>query len=112
MSTITLPRTHHLEAPSAAGSPSEARRLLRCLEMWPFLRIERRGLRAFLYGAVGGGLIGTLDLRAGTLRADVGPDLAVRVDLADAASRNAAEALLRRRVDRERFGPQQRMASP
>jgi len=88
----------------------EARRLLRDLGSWPFVRIERRGARAFLYGAVGGDRFGTLDLRTGALAVDLDAD--VRVDVTDAASRRAAEALIRRRVDAERFMPQLRVASP
>jgi hypothetical protein len=114
--------------PSADGSPAESSRLLRRLDAWPFLRIERRGQRAVLYGSVRHQVIGTLDLRTGTLTADVGPDLSrelreshprlqvtrrgVRLDVTDAGSRMAAEALVRWRVDLERFAPQWREASP
>jgi hypothetical protein len=89
---------------------TEARRLLRDLGSWPFLRIERRGPRALLYGAVAGDRFATLDLSTGALTVD--PDMGVGVDVVDAESRRAAEALIRRRVDLERFAPQLREASP
>ena len=89
---------------------SEAGRLLCDLGSWPFVRVERRGARAFLYGAVGGDRFGTLDLSTGALAVDL--DAGVRLDVIDAASRRAAEALIRRRVDVERFMPQLREASP
>ena len=89
---------------------TEARRFLCDLRSWPWLRMERRGARAFLYGAVAGDLFGTLDLSTGALAVDL--DAGVVVDVIDAESRRAAEALIRRRVDAERFAPQMREASP
>jgi hypothetical protein len=113
---------------SADGSLAEPRRLLRRLDSWPFVRIERRGVRAVLYGGVGDRVIGTLDVRTGMLTADLGPDLSrqllenhpqlqgtsrgVCLGVTDAASRMAAEALVRWRIDVERFAPQWREASP
>ena len=87
---------------------NQAHLLLRSLASWPFLRVERRGARAFLYGDVTDQLFGTLDLSTGSLAVDRG----VRLDLIDAASRVAAEALIRRRIDIECFMPQMRVASP
>jgi hypothetical protein len=103
-------------------------RLLRRLDALPFLRIERRGVRAVLYGADRDQRIGTVDVSTGTLTVDVGPDLrgpllerhpelrlangGVRLDVTDAARRVAAEDLVRWRIGLERFGPQWREASP
>lgn len=87
---------------------TEAQTLLRSLQSWPFVRVEQRGARAFLYGTVADDLFGTLDLVTGSLAAERG----ARLEVIDAASRNAAEALIRRRIDGERFAPQQREASP
>jgi hypothetical protein len=86
----------------------EAQRLLDCLRSWPFLRVERCGTRALLYGTMGDKLFGTVDLITGLLTVEHGACL----DLGDAASRQAAEALIRRRIDAERFEPQQLDASP
>jgi hypothetical protein len=80
------------------------------LRSWPFVRIEQRGPRAFLYGAMDGDLFGTLDLSTGALALDLDADL--HIDVTDDDSRRAAEALIRRCVDRERFSPQLRAASP
>jgi hypothetical protein len=89
---------------------TEAWRFLCDLRSWPYVRIERRGARAFLYGVIAGDLFGSLDLGTGAMAVD--PDTGARVDVVDAESRRAAEALIRRRVDAERFAPQLREASP
>jgi hypothetical protein len=110
------------------GSPAEPGRLLRRLDASPFIRVERRGRRAVLHVSDRDRVIGALDLWTGTLTAVVAPDLSrqllahdprlqvtrrgVRVDVTDAGSRMAAEALVRWRVDLERFAPQWREASP
>src|SRR5690242_18900522 len=87
--------------PRPATGAAEAHALLRCLQSWPFVRVERRGRRALVYGAVAGDLFATLDLRTGALAIHVGAG--ARLEVCDAASRAAAEALIRRGVDRERF---------
>jgi hypothetical protein len=103
-------------------------RLLCRLDAWPFLRIERRGVRVVLYGGDRDEPIGTVDARTGTLTVEVRPDLrgpllechpelqlangGVRLEVTDAERRVAAESLVRWRIGLERFAPQWREASP
>jgi hypothetical protein len=103
-------------------------RLLRRLDASPYVRVDRRGVHAVLYGYDRDQPIGTVDVRTGTLTVDVPPDLlgqlleshpglqvtsgGVRLDVTDDERGRAAEALVRRRIDLERFGPQWREASP
>ena len=103
-------------------------RLLRRLEDWPFLRIERRGVRAVLYEGDRDQPIGTVDLCTGTLTLEVRTDLrgtllerhpqlqltrsGVRLDVTDAQRCVTAEDLVRWRIGLERFAPQLREASP
>jgi hypothetical protein len=108
-------------------SPAEPSRLLDRLDAWPFLRIEHRGAVATLYFCDGDQAIGTIDGRTGmlTVHADrevIAPLLERHPDLqastcgvrvrATGAGYIAAEALLRWRIDLERFAPQLRDASP
>jgi hypothetical protein len=101
--------------------------LLARLEAWPFLRIEQRGTDAALYFGAGEQAIGLMDARTGMLTVHVGPEViapllerhpqlqpaagGVRLR-ATGAGRAAAEALLRWRIDLERFAPQLHNASP
>ena len=118
-----------LSFPSAAdGSLAESSRLLRRLDAWPFLRIERHGRHALLYGGHRDRPIGTVDVRSGMLTVDVAPDLVgsvlerhprlrvtdggLRLGVTDAESRAAAEALVRWRIGLDRFASQLRAASP
>ena len=112
----------------AGGSLDEPTRLLAHLAAWPFLRIEQRGANAALYFSPRHQAIGTVDVRTGTLTVDVGRDAVgpllerhpqlqvtgggVRLDVTEAEAAPAAEALIRWRVDLERFAPQLRDASP
>jgi hypothetical protein len=91
-----------------AETTAAARHLLASFASWPFLRVERRGARALLYGAVRGDLFATLDLSTGALAVDGG----ARLDVLDGVSRHRAEALVRRHLACERFAPQLRVASP
>jgi hypothetical protein len=100
--------------------------LLRRLDSWPSLGIERRTPRVIL--RVRDLVIGTLNLETRALLVDVppcteGPLLeghpqlrrtkdGVRVHVTDLDSRAAAEALLRWRIALERFAGQLRAASP
>jgi|tagenome__1003787_1003787.scaffolds.fasta_scaffold19406928_1 hypothetical protein len=109
-------------------APAEASRLLSRLDTWPFVRIERRGLCAVVYGGDCDQVVATLDLRSCVLTADVAGELrrrlldhhprlqptghGVRLHVTDAEDRLAAEALLRWQIDLERFAPQWREASP
>jgi hypothetical protein len=88
----------------------EAQALVDDLRSWPFVRVERRGHRALLLGARAGDLLGTLDLRTGLLAVHVGAG--AQLEVRDRAGRRAAEALIRRVVDRERFAFQALLASP
>jgi hypothetical protein len=113
--------------PSVHRSPGAPDPWLARLEAWPFLRIERRGGAAVLYFCDGGRAIGTIDVRTGMLTVDVDPALVGPLLARDAqlhaapggvrlraagAGRSAAEALLRWRIDLERYAPQLRDASP
>jgi hypothetical protein len=124
--------TISLAFPPPAGAdgalPPEPRLLLARLGDWPFLRIERHGERAVLHGGDRDRVIGTVDVRTGTLTVVAGPELVgplaarhpdlevtgrgVRLAVTDARRRAAAEALVRWRIDLERFAPQRREASP
>jgi hypothetical protein len=113
---------------SADGALPDPALLLRRLGAWPFLRIERHGVRAVLHGGDRDRVIGSVDVRTGTLTVDVGrgaigplvarhPEVevvggGVRLAVTDARRRAAAEALVRWRIDLERFAPQGREASP
>jgi hypothetical protein len=116
-------------SPTIADSAlAEVHQLLRRLEAWPFLRIERRGMRAMLYGGDRDQAIGTVDVRTGVLTVAVRPEAVgallerhpqlelvsagVRLEVTDAERRVVAEAVLRWRIGLERFAPQMREASP
>ena len=115
-------------APSAQATPAEPIRLLEHIETWRSLRIEQRRTAAALYHRNRERAIGTLDMQTGTLTVDadrdvIGPlrerhselqltDRGVQLDVTDAAGLECAEALLRWRLDLERFGWQLRVASP
>src|SRR4051794_8182385 len=94
-----------------ASLTDDAGRLLRRLDAWPFLRVERRGVRAVLYGDDRDEPIGAVDVRTGPLTVPVPSDLrgpllaghpelqiangGVRLEVTDAQRRVAAEALVR-----------------
>jgi hypothetical protein len=95
---------------------------------WPSIRGERCGNCEILRSGVGDLVVGTLNVDTGVLTVSVPPDMldavrehrpqleatqdGVRLDIVDGHSRRDAEALLRWRIDLERFGPQLRNASP
>jgi hypothetical protein len=101
--------------------------LLAGLEASPSLRVEQRGPVAALYVRHRDEAIGTVDVRSGMLTVAVDHDLVaplldrhpqlqvtaggVRLH-ATGAGRQTAEALVRWRMEVERFGPQLRSASP
>ena len=123
-----MPELRASPLPSSREPTTEAGKLLRRLESWPFLRIERRGACAVLHSGVADRVIGTLDLATGTLTTDLTRDLihplledhprlqvtggGVRLDVVDVGCRRAAEALVRWRIDVERFATQMHCASP
>ena len=96
------------------------------LDSWPYVNIERRTDGAIL--RMRDRVIGTLNLETHALLVNVPPDAVgpmlegdprlrrttdgVSVHVTDIESRTAAEALVRRRVDLERFAWQLRAASP
>jgi hypothetical protein len=100
--------------------------LLRRLDSWAYLRIERRPGCVIL--RVRDLVVGALNLASHVLSVDVPGDMVgplleaqphlratkdgVSVHVTDLDSRAAAEALLRWRIDLERFGPQLLAASP
>jgi hypothetical protein len=100
--------------------------LLRRLDSWPYLGIERRTQRVIL--RVRDLVVGTLNLETRVVSVDVPPRSespllgghpqwrrtqdGVRVHVTDHDSRAAAEALLRWRIALERFAGQLRAASP
>jgi hypothetical protein len=102
--------------------------LLRRVAGLPSISVERNGCRATLRHRVAAVAIAKLDLATAGLVVDVPRDMAgalhrpaplprpengaVRVNVADRDRRRAAIALLRWRIDVERFGPQYRNASP
>jgi hypothetical protein len=105
---------------------SELDELLRRLDSSPYVHTERRSNTAVL--RVQDAVIGSLNLATRALSVDVPADKAapllqrheqlretkggVRIDVTDLESRTAAEALLRWRVELERFAPQLLAASP
>jgi hypothetical protein len=109
-----------------AGHPSEVEELLHHLDSWPDLRIEHQTDCAIL--RMRDLVVGTLDLAVHALSVNVPPGAAgrrleidpllrrttggVSVRVTDIESRTAAEALVRWRVDLERFAWQLRAASP
>lgn len=100
--------------------------LLRRLDSWPYLGIERRTQRVIL--RVRDLVVGTLNLETRVLSISVPPRSerplleghpemqgtkdGVQVQVTDLDSRAAAEALLRWRIALERFAGQLRAASP
>jgi hypothetical protein len=116
------------DPPTRASSTALAHALLDELSVWPFLRVERRGPRAVLRSGGSEREIGAIDLREGRLtvavpRYLVGSLLArhpqlepaergVRIALSDDERCAVAQALLRWRLGRARFGAQGREASP
>jgi hypothetical protein len=100
--------------------------LLHRLDSWAYLRVERRPGRAIL--RVWDLVVGALNLATHVLSVDVPGDMlgrlleaqphlrktkdGVSVRITDVESRAAAEALLRWRIELERFGPQLLVASP
>jgi hypothetical protein len=108
--------------------PGELEELLRRLGSWPYLRTELRGARMTLRVRSGDVVIGTLNLETRALTASVPPGMVslllanrpqlrgtkdgVSVHVTDVDNRRAAEALLRWRIELERFAPQLHCASP
>ena len=106
--------------------PGAVEELLHHLDSWPYLHIERRTDCAIL--RMRDLVVGTLNLVTHALSVNVpadavGPMLeddprlrrttgGVSVHVTDVESRTAAETLVRRRVDLERFAWQLRAASP
>jgi hypothetical protein len=106
--------------------PGETEELLHHLDSWPHLHIERGTDCGIL--RMRDRVVGTLNLAMHALSVSVPPDAVgpmlesdsllrrttdgVSVHVADIESRAAAEALVRRRVDLERFAWQRRVASP
>jgi hypothetical protein len=100
--------------------------LLRRLDSWAYLRIDRRPGCVIL--RMRDLVVGALNLASHVLSVDVPGDMVgplleahphlretkngVSVHITDLDSRAAAEALLRWRIDLERFGPQLLAASP
>jgi hypothetical protein len=100
--------------------------LLHRLDSWPYLRVERQPGRAIL--RVRDLVVGALNLATQVLSVDVPGDMlgrlleaqphlretkdGVSVRITDVDSRAAAEALLRWRIELERFRPQLLVASP
>jgi hypothetical protein len=98
------------------------------LSTWPFVRVERLGRRATVLSGVQELAVGVIDLREGQLTVAVPPGLAgplaerhpllepagrgVRIALSDDEHCAAARAILRWRIDRERFAAQGAEASP
>lgn len=107
---------------------SDAEALLERLASWPFVRVERRGMRATLLSGDRDLPIATIDLRDEELTVAVPPALVtpmlrrhpelepggrgVRLILSDAAHLAVGEAVLRWRVGRVRFAAQRGAASP
>jgi hypothetical protein len=100
--------------------------LLHRLDSWPYLRVERRPGSVSL--RVRDRVVGALNLASQVLSTDVPGDMVgrlldaqphlretkngVSVHITDVDGRAAAEALLRWRIELERFGPQLLAASP
>ena len=100
--------------------------LLHRLDSWAYLRVERRPGSVSL--RVRDRVVGGLNLASEVLSVDVPGDMlgrlleaqphlcetedGVSVPITDVDSRAAAEALLRWRIELERFGPQLLAASP
>jgi hypothetical protein len=111
---------------ASTPNTSELRALVRHLGCWPYLHIERMDPVTML--RVRGLVVGRLNLESRAVSVDIPPDMVsplldrhpqlrataggVSVQVTDADSRTAAEALLRWRIELERFGPQLRCASP
>jgi hypothetical protein len=99
------------------SATDELGQLLRHLDSWLYLDVDRRTDRVIL--RVGDEVVGTLDTANRALVVNVprgmvlrGTQDGVSVRVSDADSRTAAESLLRRRIDLERFSSQLRVASP
>jgi hypothetical protein len=108
--------------------PGELGELLHRVDSWPFVRLELLGRCVTLHSGVRDRPIGVLNLDTLVLTVNVPPDMVsqlpkehqqpgarkdnVSVRVTDAASRSAAEALIRWRIDLVRFAPQLRDASP
>lgn len=100
--------------------------LLHRLDSWPYLHVERRPGCAIL--RMRDLVVGALNLASQVLSVDVPGEMVgrllearphlretkdgVSVHISDVDSRAAAEALLRWRIEVERFGPQLLAASP
>lgn len=110
------------------GRRQELDKLLRTLQESLYLRVERRGGSIDLRSGVREHAIGALNLETGALTAKapsemLGPLLeehqelrptrdGVSVRVTDAAARRAAEALILRCIEFERYAPQLHHASP
>ena len=108
------------------GFPIDVEELCHRLDAWPYLRVERRTDRAIL--RVRDVTVGTLHLSTHTLAVSVPPFRVsavlqsyaklrqtgdgVSLHVTDSDSRATAEALLRWRINLERFVPQLGVASP
>lgn len=106
----------------------DALALIGRVRRWPFARVEAQGACTTIHSGAGDAAIARLDLATGALEVFVAADLArllarsepharatrdgVRLDVRDADSGAAGERVLRWRIDRVRFGPQLRDASP
>jgi hypothetical protein len=104
----------------------ELAKLLRRLDAWLYVHVERRTDRVTVH--VRDAMVGTLDLESRSVVVNVprgmagllleghpqlrGTDDSVSVCVRDPDSRAAAEAALGWRIELERFGPQLRAASP
>lgn len=104
----------------------DVQELLHHLDSWPYLHVERRTDCAIL--RMRDLVVGTLNLVTHALSVNVPPDAVgpmlegepplrrttggVSVQVTDIESRTAAETLVRRRIDLERFAWQLRAASP
>jgi hypothetical protein len=107
---------------------SETRALVRRVSRLPSVRVELRGDEIAIYSGPGETLVARVGLATGAVTVFVGADAAPRLaagrppvrvtrdgvglDVRDADDREAAEWLIRWRIDLERFGPQWREASP
>jgi hypothetical protein len=131
MATQTTPRLAQSEErrSSVSRRPSgEPEELLRRLDSWAYLRTDLHDDRVTLRMRNGDTAIGTLNLETCALTASVPPAMVslllasrpqlrgtedgVSVDVTDVNNRRAAEALLRWRIELDRFAPQLRNASP
>jgi hypothetical protein len=109
-------------------APDQLGRLVRTLRSWLYLRVEPQDGWVALRSGVREVALGVVDLDTGALTANVPLDMlgslleehrqlqptedGVTVRVTDVASRRAAEALIRRRIEFERYAPQLHNASP